>query len=196
MGEMIKMIVVLTVLAALSGGLLAAIRDNTAEQIEIQELQFVKGPAIQKIMKGAENDPIADRFKLTDGETERSFFIGKFDGKANVVALESFGPGYSDDVGVMAAINLKDDTLVDIGITKSLETPGLGSRAKDDPAFAEQFVGLSVLEPIAVSQDDGTISALSGATITSRAVCAAASDIGEIYQRLKPQIEEKIQSMQ
>ena len=196
MGEMIKMIVVLTVLAAMSGGLLAAIRDNTLEQIEIQELQFVKGPAIKKIMKGAENDPITDRFKLTDGETERSFFIGKFDGKANVVALESFGPGYADDVGVMAAINLDEDVLVDIGITKSLETPGLGARAKEDPAFAAQFVGLSVLEPIAVSQDDGTISALSGATITSRAVCAAATDIGEIYQRLKPQIEEKIQSMQ
>lgn len=196
MGEMIKMIVVLTVLAALSGGLLAAIRDNTAEQIEIQELQFVKGPAIKKIMDGAENDPIADRFKLTDGDTERSFFIGKFDGKANVVAFESFGPGYSDDVGVMAAINLDEDILVDIGITKSLETPGLGSRAKDDPAFAAQFEGLSVLEPINVSQDDGKISALSGATITSRAVCTAATNIGEIYQRLKPQIEEKMQSMQ
>ncbi len=196
MGEMIKMIVVLTVLAALSGGLLAAIRDNTAAQIEIQELQFVKGPAIEKVMKGAENDPIADRFKLTDGETERSFFIGKFDGKANVVAFESFGPGYADDVGVMAAINLDEDVLVDIGITKSLETPGLGARAKEDPAFAAQFQGLSVLEPFAVSQDDGKISALSGATITSRAVCTATTNIGEIYQRLKPQIEEKIQSIQ
>ena len=196
MGEMIKMIVVLTVLAALSGGLLAAIRDNTAEQIEIQELQFVKGPAIQKIMNGAENDPIADRFKLIDGETERSFFIGKFDGKANVVAFESFGPGYADDVGIMAAINLDEDVLVDIGITKSLETPGLGARAKEDPAFTAQFKGLSVLEPINVSQDDGKIAALSGATITSRAVCTAATNIGEIYQRLKPQIEEKIQSIQ
>lgn len=196
MGEMIKMIVVLTVLAALSGGLLAAIRDNTLAQIEIQELQFVKGPAIQKVMKGAENDPIADRFKLTDGEAEYSFFIGKFDGKANVVAFENFGPGYADDVGVMAAINLDEDILVDIGITKSLETPGLGARAKEDPAFAAQFQGLSVLEPFAVSQDDGKISALSGATITSRAVCTAATNIGEIYQRLKPQIEEKMQSMQ
>lgn len=196
MGEMIKMIVVLTVLAALSGGLLAAIRDNTLEQIEIQELQFVKGPAIEKIMKGAENDPIADRFKLIDGETERSFFIGKFDGKSKVVAFESFGPGYADDVGIMAAINLDEDVLVDIGITKSLETPGLGARAKNDPAFSAQFQGLSVLEPISVSQDDGKISALSGATITSRAVCTAATNIGEIYQRLKPQIEEKIQSMQ
>ena len=196
MGEMIKMIVVLTVLAAFSGGVLAAIKNNTKEQIEIQELQFVKGPAIEKVMEGSDNDPISDRFKLMDGGTERSFFVGKFDGKANVVAFESFGPGYADDVGVMAAINLDEDVLVDIGITKSLETPGLGARAKEDPAFAAQFEGLSVLEPISVSQDDGTIAALSGATITSRAVCTAATNIGEIYQRLKPQIEEKIQSLQ
>jgi Na+-translocating ferredoxin:NAD+ oxidoreductase subunit G len=46
MNEMIKMVVVLTVLAALSGGLLAAVRTGTSEQIESQQLQFVKGPAI------------------------------------------------------------------------------------------------------------------------------------------------------
>ena len=34
MGDMIKMVVVLTVLSAFSGGLLAAVRDNTKDKIE------------------------------------------------------------------------------------------------------------------------------------------------------------------
>jgi len=45
-----------------------------------------------------------------------------------------------------------------------------------------------------VTSDGGAINALSGATITSRAVCAAASDVGAIYNRLKPQIEENLKA--
>ena len=68
MNEMIKMVVVLTILSSVSGGLLAAIHDGTAAQIENQQLKFVKGPAIKEILEGSANDPIADRFKITDGE--------------------------------------------------------------------------------------------------------------------------------
>ena len=41
MRELIKMVVVLTVLAAFSGGLLAGLRNGTAAQIEKQQLEFV-----------------------------------------------------------------------------------------------------------------------------------------------------------
>ena len=49
MREIIKMVVVLTVLSAASGGLLAAVENGTKERIEIQELTFVKGPAVASI---------------------------------------------------------------------------------------------------------------------------------------------------
>ncbi|MDM8524175.1 RnfABCDGE type electron transport complex subunit G [Desulfococcaceae bacterium HSG8] len=192
MREMIKMVVVLTVLSAFSGGLLAAIRDNTKEKIENQQLTFVKGPAIKAIFEGATNDPIADRFKLQDGDVERSFFVGVFDGKASAVALESFGKGYGGDVGLMVGVNVADDTILRVGVTTHQETPGLGARAKTDAGFAGQFKGASLKEPVKVSNDGGKINALSGATITSRAACSAATDVGEIYKRLKPQLEEKL----
>ena len=78
MREIIRMITVLTVLCAFSGGLLAALRDGTQERIENQQLEFVKGPAIRAILKGSSNDPIADRFKIKDGETERNIFVGQY----------------------------------------------------------------------------------------------------------------------
>lgn len=101
MREMLKMVIVMAVLTCVSGGLLAAIRNGTLERIENQQLQFVKGPAIREIMEGASNDPIKDQFKIKDGETERSLFVGKFDGKPKVVALETYGKGYGGDVGLM-----------------------------------------------------------------------------------------------
>ncbi len=195
MNDMVKMVVVLTVLTAFSGGLLAAIRDGTLEQIEIQQLKFVKGPAIKTIMEGSENDPITDRFKVKDGEKEYSVFVGKFDGKANTVALENFAEGYGGSLGVMVGINMENDEVLGVQVTTHTETPGLGARAKDDPAFVAQFNGGNIKEPFNVSQDGGRINALSGATITSRAVCQAASAAGEVYQSLKPKIEENIAAM-
>jgi electron transport complex protein RnfG len=141
MREMIQMVVVLTVLSFVSGGLLAYVKDGTKEKIEFQQLTFVKGPAIKEILKGATNDPITDRFKLKDGDTERSFFVGVFDGKPHVVAFESSGKGYGGDIGVMVGVNLEDDKIVGVGVTTHSETPGVGSRAKTDPTFVAQFPG-------------------------------------------------------
>jgi electron transport complex protein RnfG len=192
MREMIKMVIVLTVLSSLSGGLLAAIRNGTKDRIENQQLEFVKGPAIRTILKGSSNDPIVDRFKIMDGDVERSFFVGIFDGKPTTVAFESSGKGFAGDIGLMVGINLDNDTIVGVNVTTHSETPGLGANAKDKPDFAAQFEDLSVLEPIQVSNDGGQISAMSGATITSRALCTAATEAGKIYKNLKPQVAEQL----
>jgi len=158
----------------------------------VQQLKFVKGPAIKTILEGVSNDPIADRFAIQDGDMERKIFVGKFDDKANTVVLESFGKGYGGDIGLMVAVNIENDTIVGAAVTTHSETPGLGATAKDDPGFASQFKGLSINEIFKVTNDGGKVNAISGATITSRAVCAAASEAGTIYQRLKPQLTEKL----
>jgi electron transport complex protein RnfG len=191
MREMIQMVVVLTVLSFVSGGLLAYVKDGTKDKIEFQQLTFVKGPAIKEILKGAANDPITDRFKLKDGDAERSFFVGVFDGKPDTVAFESSGKGYGGDIGLMVGVNLEDGKIVGVGVTTHSETPGLGSRAKTDPTFVAQFPGQPIAETFKVKADGGQVDALSGATFTSRGVAAALTEAGEIYEKLKPQIEDK-----
>lgn len=191
---MIQMVVVLTVLSFVSGGLLAYVKDGTKDKIEFQQLTFVKGPAIKEILKDAANDPITDRFKLKDGDAERSFFVGVFDGKPDTVAFESFGKGYGGDIGVMVGVKLEDDKIIGVGVTTHSETPGLGSRAKTDPTFVAQFDGKSIKETFKVKTDGGQVDALSGATLTSRGVSAALTDAGKIYESLKPQIADKLKS--
>ena len=195
MNEMVKMVVVLTVLTAFSGGLLASVRNGTAERIEMQQLKFVKGPAIKTILEGAENDPIADRFKIKDGETEYSVFVGKIGGKSSNIAKDSFASGYGGPVGVMVGINMDDDSVLGVVVTTHYETPGQGSLAKDDPEFVAQFKGGAAKDPFKVTKDGGQINALSGATITSQAVCQATSAVGSAYQKLKPKIQEQIATM-
>lgn len=193
MRELIKMVVVLTVLSSFSGGLLAALRDSTAEKIENQQLEFVKGPAIRQIFEGSENDPIADRFKLMDGDREISFFVGKFDGKAESVAFETYGKGFGGDIGLMVGVNTTSDNMIGVGVTTHSETPGVGSKTKTDPGFRAQFKDMALEESFKVKTDGGQVDALSGATVSSRGIAMALTDAGQIYKRLKPQIEEKLQ---
>lgn len=194
MREMIKMIIILTILSTFSGTLLAALYTKTKDKIEYQQLKFVKGPAVREILKGSSNDPIVDRFKIKDGDMEKSFFIGVFDGEANFVVFETFGTGYQGKVGLMVGVNIKDDKIVGVGVTTHTETPGVGSLAKTDPTFVSQFKGLPVDQVFKVKADGGKIDAMSGATLTSRAVSAAATDAGKMYKRLKLQIIESLKS--
>jgi Na+-translocating ferredoxin:NAD+ oxidoreductase subunit G len=192
MREMIKMVVVLTVLSAVSGGLLAYLRTATAAQIESQELEFVKGPAIRQILAGATNDPVNDRFKLEVDGKSQSFFVGVYDGVPSTVVFEVFGKGYGDAIGLMVAVNIETDKLAGVAVTTHKETPGLGAQAKEDPAFGAQFVGLPVDQPVKISKDGGSISALSGATITSRGVCEGVSDALGQYRDHKSRIVEQV----
>ena len=194
MREMIKMVVVLTILSFFSGGVLAYLRNSTQERIDNQVLEFVKGPAVRTIFEGAGNNPIADRFTIKDGDVERTFFVGSFDDEPQGIAFETSGKGYGGDVGLMVGINVKEGKLIGVGVTTHGETPGMGARAKSDPSFVAQFKDQALGEPFKVTADGGSINALSGATITSRAVSAAATDAENIYQKLKPQIDEKLKA--
>ena len=195
MGEMIKMVVVLTILSVISGGGLKGLEEWATPKIENNVMNLVKGPAIRGILEAAENDPVADRFKITDGDQERNIFVGVFGGTADTVVVESEANGYGDKVGMVVAINMAEETLRGIGVTTHKETPGLGANAKADPRFAAQFAGKSITDSFGVTTDGGQISALSGATITSRAVCTGVNQAVETYKRLKPQLEEKIKGM-
>ncbi len=194
MREMIKMIIVLTILSCFSGGVLAYLRNSTQDRIDNQVLEFIKGPAVRTIFEGASNNPIADRFKLKDGDVERTFFVGIYDGEPRGIAFETSGKGFGGNVGVMVGINVKDDKLLGVSVTTHSETPGMGARAKTDPNFVSQFKGQSVKEPFKVTADGGAINALSGATITSRAVSAATTEADQIYAKLKPQIDDKLKA--
>jgi electron transport complex protein RnfG len=192
MRDMLKLFIAVALFSTVSGGLLAVVRDVTASKIEYNKLQYVQGPAIKSILEGCSNDPLSDNFNIPDGKEERKFFIGEFDGKRNTIAFETFATGFGGQIGVMIAVNLDSDELVGIGVTTHSETPGLGSRAKTDPAFAAQFKGKSILNPFQVKADGGEIDALSGATVTSRGVCGALMEASEIYKRLKPEIQKKL----
>ncbi|MCW7755380.1 RnfABCDGE type electron transport complex subunit G [Desulfobotulus sp. H1] len=188
MGELIRMVVTLAILSAVSGGVLAGLQQWTKDPIERQKLANEKAPVIRQILEGTNNDPIADRFTLNDGSNDYLIFPGSLNND-RIMVLEDRAQGYSGDVHVMVGFRLKDDTLVGAGVTTHSETPGIGSRAKEEPSFTRQFTGKKAASPKNLRSDGGDLDSISGATITSRAVVQAVERASAAYLRLKPELE-------
>jgi electron transport complex protein RnfG len=64
-----------------------------------------------------------------------------------------------------------------------------------DPKFTSQFKGQSIKELFKVKGEGGKIDSVSGATVSSRGVTGAVVSSGEIYNRLKSNIVEKMKSV-
>ena len=87
-------------------------------------------------------------------------------------AVQVTPSGFDGEIDMMVGID-KDGKVLGISIISHTETAGLGAVAAANnakgEAFREQFVGMS--GSVAVSKDGGEVDALTGATITSRAIC-------------------------
>ncbi|WKY46406.1 RnfABCDGE type electron transport complex subunit G [Eubacteriaceae bacterium ES3] len=95
------------------------------------------------------------------------------------------GSGFSGTVEVLTGISA-DGTLSGITILSHNETPGLGALATTE-GFRDQYKGLSATEEVAVSKtgvSGNEIQAITGATITSRAVTDGVNISIATYQEM------------
>jgi len=187
MKEYISMVVVMTAIAAICGLLLSGVRQMTAAQIDKQIMENVKGPALKTVLESSTNEFTQDRQSITIDGQEHVVFIGKKDGNPWAIAFESSAAGFGGDIGIMVGFNLEKDELTGIGILTHSETPGLGARIVE-PSFTSKFKGLPLSTVFKVKKDNGDIDALTGATYSSRGVCAAIVKSIDLYPRIKKQI--------
>ncbi len=185
MKEMIKMMVVLSLICGLSGVTLAALKEQTASTIEEQVLTFVQAPAIESVLSAHDNNPIKDRKKFDfEGKTITVFPAIK-DGALISIAFETFGKGYGGNIGVMVGFSMASGTLSGIGITTMKETPGLGTRVAGH-GYTTQFKDHSI-DSVKLKKQGGDIEAVAGATISSTGTVNAVQSAVSIFNTLKPQ---------
>ncbi len=117
-----------------------------------------------KILPGVEGENVKRLFAGYDGS-------GKFLG----VVIEANERGYADFISAMYAYQPDKKIVSGFQVVDMRETPGLGSRIGSDEKFAENFTALDATHPIhtvkhGTKQNPWEIDAISGATISSRAV--------------------------
>ena len=89
------------------------------------------------------------------------------------MVITTVANGYGGKIEVMTGIRSNGE-VSGVNILSMEETPGLGARGKED-SFLRQYKGTDNPN-LAVSKDGGGINALSGATITSRAITKAVNE--------------------
>jgi electron transport complex protein RnfG len=148
-------IVFLTIIVLVSVSLLLYINTFTSGVVEAQNRAKIQS-VLESIFPG-----------LTDFEEDGDLFIiYEGDSVAGYTFLAS-GNGYSGEISMLVGIN-PDYSIKDVAILSQTETPGLGSRITEKE-FTGQFAGLMV-DDVVLSKDGGSIDAITGATISSRAV--------------------------
>lgn len=90
----------------------------------------------------------------------------------NGYAVEVTPAGFDNTITLMVGIDLEGNVL-GISVVSHTETAGLGAVAAANNAagnaFRDQFIGKS--GEVSVTKDGGVIDAITGATVTSRAIC-------------------------
>jgi electron transport complex protein RnfG len=152
---------VLLVITVISSGILAYI--NSFTEPIIQENQRVaKEEARMEVM------PDATIFDSLSVFNEESVYAAKDDeGKIVGYTFMASLYGYSSDVKTMVGIT-PELKLKKIKIIEQKETPGLGANCVN-PEFQELFIDKYEHE-LLVDKDGGSITSLTGATITTRTI--------------------------
>ena len=189
MNKIIKNTVILTLITLIAGICLGAVYEITKEPIA-QAQDAAKKEAWQQVFPDAD----ANDFELIDVDQKAADKAIKDLGvKATIDEVCTVGEegyvvtvtdkeGYGGDIKITVGITA-DGTINGISILSITEPAGLGMRATE-PAFYEQYQGKQA-EKFVVSKDGGDgepIDALSGATITSRAVTGAVNAALGYYQ--------------
>lgn len=174
----IKDAVILFLITVIAGALLGFINQLTEEPIAAAQKK-AKDEAYQLVMEQAaafeEDSALTEKMNAAtpEGAVFSEIMTAKDANGApvgyvmSVIAKE----GYGGDITLTLGVDMTG-TITAIEVISQSETAGLGANCTQD-SFKGNFKGVKSDDTLKVTKDGGTIDAISGATITSRAVTKA-----------------------
>ena len=185
--SLLNMVLVLTGVAVIMGGILAYVNYLTEGPINEQKEKAL-ADGIKKVL-------VCDYLVVTKTDTvkqndekgkELTYVIYQTaDAKGNElgVAVESTTSGFGGDLKVLVGFN-PEGIILGYTLLEHAETPGLGSKA--DKWFQKggkgDIIGKNPKEPLTVSKDGGQVDAITASTITSRAFLLAINNAYKAYK--------------
>lgn len=162
----------LTAACFISGAIIAGTYYVTAP-IAAQKAIELKNDSMKSLVKDAEG------FKPVDGK--KDWYVAEKGGQPIAYIIPSESKGYGGAIKMLVAVT-KDGKVIDYSITAHNETPGLGDNAAK-PKFRDQFNDKTAekLEVTKNPSETDKIQAMTGATISSRAVTKGVKEAVEQY---------------
>lgn len=166
MKKIVKLTLILLLVSAVMAGVLGVVNNFTAPIIE--QIQYEKTMrSYAAVLEAPGYDDVTESY--TGGNKIITKISTASDGAGYV--CETYFSGAQGMITMVVGVS-PDYTCTGISITAHSETSGLGavaaSKGADGEAYRAQYVGVD--SSAALSKSGGTIDAITGATITSRAV--------------------------
>jgi Na+-translocating ferredoxin:NAD+ oxidoreductase subunit G len=196
-------------LACLFGFILAGVHVTLGPKIETNKInetlqkvpEVILGqPAAQKLAAEGTSliiDPRSIEVEKLGKKKLYSVFEAKYpDGRPAGWVTKAMGQGYADKIELILGLDPNAENLTGIFILGQKETPGLGNKIQED-AWRGQFAGKSTNQQLRVIKggvsDNNTIDAITGATISSKAVVDIInSSVGDLKNELAVHPKQKI----
>ena len=182
-----NMLLVLTGVAVIMGGVLAFVNHLTEGPINEQKAKAL-ADGIKTVMC-VENLKVAktDEVKRNDAKGKEMTFtvylVQDSQGKDLGAAVESSTGGFGGNLKVLVGFD-PEGKILGYTLLEHAETPGLGAKA--DQWFQKgqkgDIIGKIPAEPLTVSKDGGQVDAITASTITSRAFLKAVNQAYEAYK--------------
>lgn len=165
----LRLVLVLTLIAAISGGMLAIVNHLTEPRIKEAE-QKATNAALASCLPGAGDFRKEESLPAGAGADVSEVYLGFANNEPAGVVVKVEPRGYGGKITMMVGITA-GGKVAGIKVLSHSETPGLGAKIKKDTflqqaAFREGGLG----NPPALKQDGGMVEAITNATISSRAV--------------------------
>lgn len=179
-GGIVQLVVVLGLITFICALLLGVINGVTADKITQNGIE-TRNAAMAEIIPDADFEDLGTALSAEDvaaaGVTLRQPYRAQIDGvykaprtaKRSATGVQVEPKGFGGNLTMIVGINA-DGTVAGAKVTSHAETPGLGAKSQADPNWITQFAGQTADGQLKVTKDGGTINAITGATITSRAV--------------------------
>lgn len=181
----LRLMVVLAVISAVAAGTLALVDSFTKPKIEAFKAQS-EASAYQQVLPEA--DSFAEDAELMETIAKQPGFsyiqnvkIGTNQGNKVGWVCKVASPGYSSNIEMLVGIKA-DGKLSKVMVLDQKESPGLGTNVTD-PGFIEQapIIHANAGQELKVTKDGGEIQAITGATISSRAVLNGINQVFAFY---------------
>ena len=182
-----NMVLVLTLVAVIMGGILAFVNHLTEGPINLQKEKAL-ADGIKTVMC-VDNLQVAktDEVKQNDAKGKEITFtiyqIKDAQGNDLGAAVESTTGGFGGDLKVLVGFD-PEGNILGYTLLEHAETPGLGAKA--DKWFQKgqkgDIIGKNPAEPLTVSKDGGQVDAITASTITSRAFLLAVNNAYKAYK--------------
>lgn len=179
--SLVNMVLVLTGVAVVMGGVLAWVNHLTSGPIDVQKQQALEN-GIKTVMQADQlTVSKTDTVKTTDAKGKDQIYIIYNNEKG--AAVESTAMGFGGQLKVLVGFD-NDGNILGYTLLEHQETPGLGAKA--DQWFQKgqkgDIIGKTPSSPLTVSKDGGQVDAITASTITSRAFLLAVNNAYNAYK--------------